>query len=351
VFQVPVGTEAMRLTTSGYLGIGTSNPAQQFVVSNGGAAGVEVVPSGGSQGGTYIQSYNRSGSAFVPTEFIASKIGFYTGSSPSLSALLDTSGNLGLGVTPSAWGSGFKAIEINNLSLFNYSTYAYFTSNAYFNGSNYIYKSNGYAANYAQAFGTHQWYVTSSTGTAGSSVSFTQAMTLDASGNLLVGMTSYGVTNAGASLSPNASSSFYVAGGTALTIGRGTNDGTAVQFNRSGTNCGSISVTTTTTTYNTSSDQRLKTDLGQVTSTNVIDNTIIHDFVWKSDGTQSCGVFAQEAHKVIPQAVKVGDDGEEVVDQWQVDYSKYVPDLIVYCQQLKSEIQSLKAEVATLKGA
>lgn len=67
----------------------------------------------------------------------------------------------------------------------------------------------------------------------------------DSSGNLLIGMSSYGVTNAGASLSPTGSSSFYVAGGTAVTIGRGTSDGTAVQFNRSGTNVGTIAVATT----------------------------------------------------------------------------------------------------------
>ncbi len=67
----------------------------------------------------------------------------------------------------------------------------------------------------------------------------------DTSGNLLVGMSSYGVTNAGASLSPTGSSSFYVAGGTAVTIGRGVSDGTAVQFNRSGTNVGTIGVATT----------------------------------------------------------------------------------------------------------
>jgi len=90
-------TEGMRLTSTG-LGIGTSSPQQKFVVSNGGAAGVEVSPSGGSQGGTYIQSYNRSGAAFVATELIASKIGFYTGTSPAFAALLDSSGNLGLGV-------------------------------------------------------------------------------------------------------------------------------------------------------------------------------------------------------------------------------------------------------------
>ena len=78
----------------------------------------------------------------------------------------------------------------------------------------------------------------------------TTAVTLDTNQNVLVGMSSYGVTNAGVSLSPTASSSFYVAGGTALTIGRGVSDGTAVQFNRSGTNCGTIAVTTTSLAIN-----------------------------------------------------------------------------------------------------
>jgi hypothetical protein len=96
------GAEAMRIDSSGNLGIGTTSPAQKFVVSNGGAAGVEVSPSGGSQGGTYIQSYNRSGAAFVATELIASKIGFYTGTSPVLAALLDSSGNLVVGKTTTA---------------------------------------------------------------------------------------------------------------------------------------------------------------------------------------------------------------------------------------------------------
>jgi len=173
-----------------------------------------------------------------------------------------------------------------------------------------------------------------------------EKMRIDSSGNLLVGVSSYNAA---------VNSNYFLYGSGLVSVGHvsGTSSGSAFQqFVYNATQIGSITQSgTTAVAYNTSSDQRLKTDLGQVTSTNVIDNTIVHDFVWKTDGTQARGVFAQEAHKVIPQAVKVGDDGEEVEDAWGVDYSKYVPDLIVYCQQLKVEIQSLKAEVATLKGA
>jgi hypothetical protein len=172
---------------------------------------------------------------------------------------------------------------------------------------------------------------------------------IDPSGNFLVGTTTNVVAGAGHFSRFNADLTYQFGVGVSTT--QTTGAAYFVNFVYNGSEIGSISTTAgSVTLYNTTSDQRLKTDLGQVTSTNVIDSTIVHDFIWKSDGTQSRGVFAQEAHKVIPSAVKVGDDGEKVEDVWAVDYSKYVPDLIVYCQQLKAEIQSLKAEVATLKG-
>lgn len=108
-------TQAMTLDASGNLGVGTSSPALKFVVSNGGAAGVEVSPTGGNQGGAYFQSYNRSGAAFVPTEIIASKIGFYTGSSPAFAALIDSSGNLLVGRTSVGQG-GTTGVSIEATS-------------------------------------------------------------------------------------------------------------------------------------------------------------------------------------------------------------------------------------------
>jgi hypothetical protein len=106
---------------------------------------------------------------------------------------LDSSGNLGLGVTPSAWSQG-KAIEMANsgYGVWNGTNSIYSIANAYFN-SGFKYANTGQeASHYYQFQGQHVWS-TAPSGTAGNAITFTQAMTLDASGNLLLQQTrSYG---------------------------------------------------------------------------------------------------------------------------------------------------------------
>ena len=114
---------------------------------------------------------------------------FYTGGSERMR--LDTSGNLGLGVTPGTWSR--KAIQIGGggsaAYVVNSSGTMVMGTNARFNSGDF-YINNGNAALYAiQDNGVHAW-LTAPSGTAGNAISFTQAMTLDASGNLGVGTTS-----------------------------------------------------------------------------------------------------------------------------------------------------------------
>ena len=113
-------------------------------------------------------------------------------------ARFDANGNLGLGVTPSAWNSAYRALDIgNSFGLIGASNAADLYANAFLNsGGSFIYKTTAAAAAYSLASGQHRWY-TAPSGTAGNAISFTQAMTLDASGNLLVGKTTntYGSTN------------------------------------------------------------------------------------------------------------------------------------------------------------
>ena len=83
----------MFLTSTG-LGIGTSSPATQFVVSNAGAQGIEFTGSNGS-----IQVYNRSTAAYGTMNLYGNTLYFRTGTSPAINATLDSSGNLGIGTS------------------------------------------------------------------------------------------------------------------------------------------------------------------------------------------------------------------------------------------------------------
>ena len=132
----------------------------------------------------------------VPNNFISSFKWF--GSTTRLMEL--TAGNLGLGVTPSSWAASRSKIEFSSAG-----TTAGFVgcfagssannqmglgSNAYYNASSVWTYSNtgGGAGYYAVKNNVHEWHIAPS-GTAGNAITFTQAMTLDASGNLQIGQT------------------------------------------------------------------------------------------------------------------------------------------------------------------
>ena len=103
-----------------------------------------------------------------------------------------SNGNVGIGVTPSAWSLG-KAIQIGStgsqLLLADNTGTSYFGTNWYYDGS-FRYKDSSFAASYNQQNnGIHVWN-TAPSGTAGAAITFTQSMTLNASGNLGIGTAS-----------------------------------------------------------------------------------------------------------------------------------------------------------------
>jgi hypothetical protein len=170
----------------------------------------------------------------------------------------------------------------------------------------------------------------------------TERMRIDSSGNLLVGKTSSGTefSAKGTQLNQDGGTYFCRDADPAIHVTRLTNDGSVVTF-FSATQVGNISVTASSTAYNTSSDERLKENITDAPAGN-IDDIKVRSFDWKADGShQDYGMVAQELEAVAPYAVTKGETED---DMWSVDYSKLVPMLI-------KEIQDLKAEVAALKGA
>jgi len=316
-------------------------------------------------------------------------------------ARFDSGGNLGLGVTPSAWGGAYKALQLSTkTSLSQNASDLLLTANAYNNGANWLYLTSSFATTYVQSStGQHQWYNTAS-GTAGGTVTFTQAMTLSAAGGLSVGTTTdagagniwasnrvyagdgsaannsfaraagtgtgmyfpaadtLGLSTSGAERARIDSSGNLLVGGTGTTTTSGgiqiglnssypeiriVTNGTTSRYGMEFCNTvngavGNITINSTSTSYNTSSDQRLKENIQDADSaSSLIDALQVRKFDWKSDNShQRYGFVAQELVTVAPEAVYQPEDADQMM---AVDYSKLVPMLV-------KEIQSLRKRLA-----
>jgi hypothetical protein len=167
---------------SGNVGIGTVSPGSKLSVDgdlwqgNGGGTEIGRIF---NEAGWY--TFEGSSNVLGVTITHPSAVRFATASTERMR--LDSSGNLGLGVAPSAWVT-FKAIEFAaGSALWGTANASVLNSNAYYGASGWTYKAGGLAAYYQQSNGTHTWY-TAPSGTAGNAITFTQVMELDPAGNL-----------------------------------------------------------------------------------------------------------------------------------------------------------------------
>jgi hypothetical protein len=252
-----------------------------------------------------------------------------------------------VGVVPSAWGTNYTPVELTKGACIwgaKNVPYTNVGANVYNDATNekYVVSASTAATKYLQAAGTHYWY-NAPAGTAGNAITFTQAMTLDASGNLLVGQT----TVAGA----NIDSFVYNKSGSYASVSHvnGTGSGTAyLQFLYNNTSVGTITQNGTTgVLYNIVSDYRLKESvkpiLGGLARVNALKPSIYN---WKSDGSTGEGFLAHELAEVVPFAVSGEKDAmnaDGTIKSQGIDMSRVVPILVAAIQELTARVQTLEA--------
>ena len=170
---------------------------------------------------------------------------------------------------------------------------------------------------------------------------------IDSSGNFLVGTT----TSAGRATFS------WVSESQGCLITRSTSEtyaGSPVVFqNSSGGTAGFISQATSSVSYNTSSDYRMKENVaplsGGLTTISAL-KPVTYD--WKNIGTSGEGFIAHELAEVIPLAVfgekdAVNEDGS--IKSQGVDYSKIVVHLVAACQELSAKNDALEASNAAFE--
>jgi hypothetical protein len=178
----------------------------------------------------------------------------------------------------------------------------------------------------------------------------TERMRVDSSGHLLVGKTVADNATVGITFFPSGIGSFVADGTRSGTFIRKSSDGSVVEFRRDAATVGSISVTTSTTAYNTSSDYRLKENVVPLTgAADRVNQLQVRRFNFIADpDTTVDGFIAHEAQDVVPECVtgtkdEVDDEGNPVYQG--IDQSKLVPLLTAALQEALAKIETLEARL------
>jgi len=300
-------TQAMTLTAAGNLLVGTTS-------DNGYKFATVVAPSASFQNAITMTNASDSDLSVRirtnETSFInsGSTASFTFATNSTERARIDSSGNLGLGVTPSAWYSNRKAFDIGgSVSTITGANITIFGNNYYTDtGGTNRYVNTGAAAQqmmFPQAGGV-QWF-TAPIDTAGNPITFTQVLTLEADGNLNIRQTSAGLQDInGISLNAQSYSTFN------HPTGWGSGNGYLL-FGYAGGAIGSITQNgTTAVAYNTTSDHRLKDNVRPANAARFMDIEFV-DFEWV-DGRHDCGVIADQLQSIYPDLVLGAKDATEV---------------------------------------
>ena len=351
------GTEVARFDSAGNFGIGTSSPINLLTVqtaATGTTAGSNIIArlqsNASGRDATLQLSDNVANSATI------SMVGGATvfRQNGVESARIDSSGNVGIGtsspgsrlhvnaaagnsgviaVTASAGNGGFVQLAGNGV------TSGTASFDLIHGGDSVAYVYN--RSNAAIVFGTNN----------------AERARITDGGQLLIGTTTSS-SNYGLRISSNRGIDLLGWGagrGEAINLrAHNTSNADVMYFNTSAAQVGSISITSSATSYVTSSDYRLKENVAPMTGALAKVAALKPcTYTWKVDGESGEGFIAHELAEVCPNAVSgnkdaVNEDGS--IKPQGIDTSFLVATLTAAIQEQQAMIDEMKAEIAALKG-
>ena len=331
------GSERLRITSTGAVGIGTTSPgsfnagANNLVIGTGsGSEGMTIY--GGAESNIFFADGTAGSAAYIGRieyAHTSDLMRFYVNNTNAMT--IDSASRVLVGSSSVVAhanmddlqvGSGSGSVGIN---IYSGSGTGDYGTLAFGDGSG----SNSYRGFVEY----HQGDDSMRLGT-----SALERMRIDSSGNLFVGCTaSPSASVAGIAIFDNGTSDTGIKSaiaGTGFEYHNRFYDGTG--------QVGYIATQSSATIFNTTSDYRLKDVKGSIQ--NGLERTLALnpvEFEWKSNGTTAEGFIAHEAQEIFADAVTGEKDGE---DMQGMDYGRITPLLVKAIQELSAEVEQLKQQ-------